>query len=53
MLGVVEELAPFPVVVVEVPPFRAVVVVGSELDGGFDSVGVLAAELIWGWLAAM
>ena len=48
MLGVVEELAPFPVVVVEVPPFPAVVVVGSELDGGFDGVGVLIAELTWG-----
>jgi hypothetical protein len=43
-------------VVVDAPPFPAVVVVvevGGELLGGFDGVGVLTGELIWGWLAAM
>jgi hypothetical protein len=41
-------------VVVEVPPFPAVVVVvGGVLLGGLDGVGVLTPELIWGWLAAM
>lgn len=43
-------------VVVVVEPLPAVVVVvvaGGELLGGLDSVGVLTAELICGWLAAM
>ncbi len=55
---VVDEDPPCPavLVVVEVPPFPAVVVVvvvGSELLGGLEGVGVLTGELISGWRAAM